>query len=129
MTEMTFRALEHVFIIAAWMRSCYTFDNGQFVRKGASTVLDHQEVEACEAALRSLSPEYDWLLDSNDTTIGVSVILENHRTSLPTVRKWVDAHRIPGAYADPDTGVLRIPRIGLIVFFGRLVMPSFRATA
>ncbi len=92
-------------------------------------MLDQNELQQCEIALRSLSPQFDWLLNSPDLYIGVSEISRGYKSSIATVRKWVDDKLIPGAFVDPATNQVRIPKNGLIVFFGRLVMPTFRATA
>jgi hypothetical protein len=84
------------------------------------------ELQRCEAKLREAPGTWDWLLNSTDTFIAAYVIAKEYHTRIENVDAWVERGLIPGVIRDPVTGKTRIPRTGLIIFFGRLVMPSFQ---
>src|SRR5258708_31770678 len=87
---------------------------------------DAQELENCTKALETVGG-FDWLLNASGDFLGITEIMEGYHTSRKTVVSWFEGKQIPGAFQEPTTNIMRFPRRGLIVFFGRLVMPSFRA--
>jgi hypothetical protein len=87
---------------------------------------DMTELQQSEAKLRESPGTWDWLLNSTDTFIPIYIIAKEYHARIENVEAWVERGLIPGVILDPVTGKKRIPRTGLIIFFGRQVMPSFQ---
>jgi hypothetical protein len=85
-----------------------------------------EEAREYQKILEGLTPTYDWLLNSTENFLSVDAIAKGFGTRNENVNIWYDQGLLPGAIREPATNKLRIPRVTLIVFFGRLVMRSFQ---
>jgi hypothetical protein len=61
---------------------------------------------------------------STQTWIPATWVAREYHTRIQNVYNWVNKGLIPGVFVEPISGHKRIPRTGLIIFFGRQLLES-----